>query len=63
MELSEEEKVIMDLLKPVGQMPLGELKDKSSLSGKKWDKSTKNLAKLGIFEVSKTDDGLFALAK
>ncbi|MEC7265562.1 MAG: lysine--tRNA ligase [Bacteroidota bacterium] len=62
-ELSEEEKIIMDLLKPVGQMPLGELKDKSGLSGKKWDKSTKNLAKLGIFEVSKTDDGLFALAK
>ncbi|WP_318345234.1 lysine--tRNA ligase [Flagellimonas baculiformis] len=62
-ELSEEEKIIMDLLKPVGQMPLGELKDKSGLSGKKWDKSTKNLAKLGIFEVSKTDDGLFAKAK
>ncbi|RIV70479.1 lysine--tRNA ligase [Flagellimonas aequoris] len=62
-ELSEEEKIIMDLLKPVGQMPLGELKDKSGLSGKKWDKSTKNLAKLGIFEVSKTDDGLFAIAK
>ena len=62
-ELSEEEKIIMDLLKPVGQMPLGELKDKSGLSGKKWDKSTKNLAKLGIFEVSKTDEGLFAIAK
>ncbi|RIV43601.1 lysine--tRNA ligase [Flagellimonas pelagia] len=62
-ELSEEEKIIMDLLKPVGQMPLGELKDKSGLSGKKWDKSTKNLAKLGIFEVSKTDEGLFAIDK
>ncbi|WP_228236104.1 lysine--tRNA ligase [Allomuricauda sp. M10] len=62
-ELSEEEKIIMDLLKPVGQMLLGELKDKSGLSGKKWDKSTKNLAKLGIFEVSKTDDGLFAIDK
>ncbi len=62
-ELTEEEKTIMDLLKPVGQMPLGDLKDKSGLSGKKWDKSTKNLAKLGIFEVSKTDDGLFAIAK
>lgn len=62
-ELSEEEKIIMDLLKPVGQMPLGELKEKSGLSGKKWDKSTKNLAKLGIFEVSKTDDGLFAMVK
>ncbi|NDV44148.1 lysine--tRNA ligase [Flagellimonas sediminis] len=62
-ELSEEEKIIMDLLKPVGQMPLGDLKDKSGLSGKKWDKSTKNLAKLGIFEVSKTEDGLFAIAK
>lgn len=62
-ELSEEEKIIMDLLKPVGQMPLGELKEKSGLSGKKWDKSTKNLVKLSIFEVSKTDDGLFAIDK
>ncbi len=62
-ELTEEEKTIMDILRPVGEMPLTELKEKSALSGKKWDKSTKNLAKLGIFEVSKTDDGLLARLK
>ncbi|WP_127018504.1 lysine--tRNA ligase [Flagellimonas beolgyonensis] len=62
-ELTEEEKTIMDILKPVGEMPLAELKDKAGLSGKKWDKSTKNLAKLGVLEVTKTDDGLFAIDK
>ena len=62
-ELNEEEKIIMDLLKPVGEMPLADLKEKAGLSGKKWDKSTKNLVKLGVFEVSKTDDGLLGRLK
>ncbi|MBO0321612.1 lysine--tRNA ligase [Muricauda sp. CAU 1633] len=62
-ELTEEEKAIMDILKPVGQMPLAELKDKAGLSGKKWDKSTKNLVKHGVFEVVKNDDGLFGRIK
>ena len=62
-ELTEEEKIIMDILKPVGEIPLADLKSKAGLSGKKWDKSTKNLAKLGMFEVQKTDDGLFAKMK
>ncbi|WP_435623341.1 lysine--tRNA ligase [Flagellimonas sp.] len=62
-QLTEEEKIIMDILKPVGAMPLSELKEKSALSGKKWDKSTKNLSKLGLFEVEKNEDGLFAKAK
>jgi len=61
--LTEEEKIIMDILKPEGEMPLADLKAKAGLSGKKWDKSTKNLAKLGVFAVEKRDDGLFALAK
>ncbi|MEX0363440.1 MAG: lysine--tRNA ligase, partial [Allomuricauda sp.] len=47
-ELTEEEKIIMDILKPIGEMPLADLKEKAALSGKKWDKSTKNLAKLGL---------------
>ena len=58
--LSDEEKVIMDLLKPVEEMPLTDLKQKAGLSGKKWDKSTKSLSKLGVFAVEKRDDGLFA---
>ncbi|WP_431129218.1 lysine--tRNA ligase [Flagellimonas flava] len=62
-ELTEEEKIIMEILKPIGELPLADLKEKAALSGKKWDKSTKNLAKLGLFEVQKTDDGLLARLK
>jgi len=62
-ELTEEEKIIMDILKPEGEMPLGDLKGKAGLSGKKWDKSTKNLSKLGLFQVEKREDGLFAKLK
>lgn len=59
-ELSEEEKIILDILRPNGEMPLADLKEKAGLSGKKWDKSTKNLSKLGLFKVEKTDDALLA---
>ena len=62
-ELTEEEKTIMDLLKSVDELPLAELKAKAGLSGKKWDKSTKNLSKLGLFQVEKREDGLFAKRK
>lgn len=62
-ELTEEEKIIMDILKPIGEMPLAELKEKAGLSGKKWDKSSKNLAKLGLFEVEKTETGLISRIK
>ncbi|MEM9077529.1 MAG: lysine--tRNA ligase [Bacteroidota bacterium] len=62
-QLTEEEKIIVDILKPIGQLPLTELKEKAGLSGKKWDKSTKNLSKLGLFEVEKNDKGLFAKLK
>lgn len=62
-ELNEEEKAIMDILKPNGEMPLADLKAQAGLSGKKWDKSTKNLAKLGLFEVEKTENSLVARLK
>lgn len=62
-ELTEEEKIIMDILKPVGEMSLVELKEKAGLSGKKWDKSSKNLTKLGLFEVEKTESALLARLK
>ena len=62
-ELTEEEKTIMELLKSVTEMPLADLKAKAGLSGKKWDKSTKNLSKLGLFAVEKREDGLFASKK
>ena len=62
-ELTEEEKTIVDILKPLGEMPLADLKTQAGLSGKKWDKSTKNLSKLGLIQVEKRDDGLFVKIK
>ncbi|MEO0572983.1 MAG: lysine--tRNA ligase [Bacteroidota bacterium] len=60
-ELTEEEKAIMDILKPQGEMPLADLKAKAGLSGKKWDKSLKSLNKNNLTHVTKTDDGLFVV--
>jgi lysyl-tRNA synthetase class 2 len=57
-ELTEEEKIIVDILKPQGQMALTDLKEKAGLSGKKWDKSTKGLSKHGLIKIEKTDDNL-----
>ncbi|USD26114.1 lysine--tRNA ligase [Flagellimonas marinaquae] len=57
-ELTEEEKIILDILKPQGQMTLSDLKEKAGLSGKKWDKSTKGLTKHGLIKIEKTEDAL-----
>ncbi|MER3320153.1 MAG: lysine--tRNA ligase [Allomuricauda sp.] len=57
-ELTEEEKVVLDILKPQGEIPLSELKSKSGLSNKKWDKSTKSLSKHGLIKVKKIEDAL-----
>jgi lysyl-tRNA synthetase class 2 len=57
-ELTEEEKVVLDILKPQGEIPLSDLKTKSGLSNKKWDKSTKSLSKHGLIKVGKTEDAL-----
>jgi len=58
-ELTDEEKIILSILKPQGSMLLADLKTQAALSGKKWDKSLKGLAKHGLTKVNKTDDGLF----
>ena len=56
-ELSDEEKLIIDLLKANNnKMDLGLLKVKSELSGKKWDFATKNLSKHGLIKVSLIGD-------
>jgi lysyl-tRNA synthetase class 2 len=60
-ELTEEEKAIVAILKPEGTMELGALKMQAGLSGKKWDKSMKSLAKHGLTKVNKTDEGLFVV--
>jgi len=51
LELSDDEKLIIALLKVENNQPLGQLKDKSALSGKKWDAAMKGLAKHGLTKV------------
>jgi lysyl-tRNA synthetase class 2 len=56
-ELLEEEKLIIDLLKATdNKMDLGVLKIKSDLSGKKWDAAMKGLSKHGLVKVSLIGD-------
>ena len=57
-ELSENEKIIYDLLSNQ-EVLLSEIKDKTELSNKAWDKSTKSLRKLGLVIVEKKDDNIY----
>ena len=59
--LSEEEKIIFDLLKPGNPVVLGVLKEKSGLSNKKWDTSIKGLTKSNLAKVFKNEEGLFVM--
>ena len=52
LELTEDEKLIISLLKANNNQPLAQLKDKSALSGKKWDAAMKGLAKHGLTKVT-----------
>lgn len=56
-ELGEDEKVILEILNSQEEaMELSEVKNRSQLSGKKWDKASKNLAKFEMVKVDKIDD-------
>ncbi len=57
-ELTEEEKVIMDLLSKNHPASLPELKAQSGLSGKKWDVSMKGLSQKGLVKVTKEGESL-----
>ena len=57
-ELSDNEKIIYDLLSNQ-EVLLSEIKDKAELSNKAWDKSTKSLRKLGLVIVEKKDDNIY----
>ena len=57
--MSDDEKVIFNILKDNSPILLNDLKTQSGLSNKKWDKTIKGLTKNGIAKVTKTDDGLF----
>lgn len=51
LDLTEEEKLIVGLLKTENNQALSTLKEKSQLSGKKWDAAMKGLAKHGLTKV------------
>jgi lysyl-tRNA synthetase class 2 len=58
-ELTDEEKTILGLLKANSPMELPTLKEQAGLSNKKWDVSIKGLTKKGIAKVEKIEEGLF----
>jgi len=58
-ELTGDEKAIVELLKAGSPVDLNELKEKSGLSNKKWDKTIKGLTKHKLAKVEKAGDSLF----
>jgi len=58
-ELNEDEKVLLELLKSNTPVLLNDLKGKSGFSNKKWDKTLKGLTKHNLAKVNNTDEGLF----
>ena len=59
LELSEDEKAVLSILKDNSPIDLNELKGQTGLSNKKWDKAIKGLTKNKLTRVEKTDAGLF----
>ncbi|MBB6325120.1 lysyl-tRNA synthetase class 2 [Algoriphagus iocasae] len=57
-ELTEEEKIIFELLKAESPVALVSLKEKAGLSNKKWDVSMKGLTGKGVAKVTKDGDNL-----
>jgi lysyl-tRNA synthetase class 2 len=57
-ELDEDEKLILEILKSGEQLSLSEVKLKSQLSGKKWDKASKTLTKHNLVKVEKIDENV-----
>jgi lysyl-tRNA synthetase class 2 len=57
-ELSENEKVILNILKTQKTMNLNDLKSQSELSNKAWDKGIKGLTKHKLAKVEKVEDNL-----
>jgi lysyl-tRNA synthetase class 2 len=57
-ELTDDEKALIHILKANSPIDLNELKGQTGLSNKKWDKAIKGLAKNKLARVEKTDAGL-----
>ncbi|MDG1044062.1 MAG: lysine--tRNA ligase [Flavobacteriaceae bacterium] len=62
-ELSENEKIVLELLKKTNPMPLLDLKEASGLSNKAWDKTIKSLTKIQMVVVAKEADTLTCTLK
>ena len=58
-KLTDDEQLIVDLLKKENPARLTDLKEQAGLSNKKWDKAIKGLTSKSIAEVTKTDDTLW----
>jgi len=58
-ELNDEEKAVLKILKSNSPIILSDLKTQSGLSNKKWDKTIKGLTKNKLAKVAKTKEGLF----
>ena len=58
-ELTEEEKLVLELLRQNSPVDLNDLKGKTGLSNKKWDTAIKGLRKHNLAKVDKTEEGLF----
>ena len=57
-EMSEDEKVVMNILKDNSPIDLNELKGQTGFSNKKWNKAIKGHTKNKLAKVEKTDAGL-----
>ena len=62
-ELSENEKIVLELLKKTNPMPLLDLKEASGLSNKAWDKTIKSLTKIQMVVVAKEADAITCTLK
>ncbi len=57
-DLTEDEKAVLDLLKTASPVDLNLLKERTGLSNKKWDKAIKGLTKNNMAKVEKSEEGL-----
>jgi len=58
-EMSDDEKVVFNILNANSPIDLNDLKGQAGLSNKKWDKAIKGLTTNKLARVEKTDAGLF----
>lgn len=58
-EMTEEEKIVYQIIEKGGIQLLADVKTQTGFSGKKWDTTIKALTSKGILAVNKTEEGLF----